>query len=101
MIRKGHNRGRDEHAPVAVERQQGQGSEHMKMRFNAAARYVNQEGGLQQLADRNDVSCQRCPWTAQDAKPWVAPKQSAQNYSGQYMLMQHPPLADPRERRPY
>ena len=56
----GHDRRRgNQHPPVAIERQHRQRTEHVKMRFDAAAGEVNQERAHQHLGDGNRVSGER------------------------------------------
>src|ERR1700674_205833 len=56
MIHRHHDRGRNQHAPIAVEGENNERSEDMKMRFDAAARQGDQQSGHQRLRDRDDVA---------------------------------------------
>ncbi len=56
VIEGNDDRGGNEHAPVAVERQKRERAKHVKVRFNAAAGQVNQERAHQHLGDRDHVA---------------------------------------------
>ena len=51
---QGHNDGRwNQHPPVAIEGEKGERTEHVEVRFDAAARQMDQQRAHQHLCDRD------------------------------------------------
>src|SRR5207249_1031168 len=50
MVHRDYRRGRDQHPPVAVKGQEGQGAEDVEMTLDAAAGQVNEQGSEEHLA---------------------------------------------------
>ena len=61
MIHDDHRGSRDEHAPVAVKRQEGQGAEDVKMGFDAAAGQVDQQRPHEHLGDGDELPRRQTP----------------------------------------
>ena len=59
VIERDDDRRRDEHAPVAVEREKGQRAEHVEMRLDAAARQMDEQRAHQHLRDGDRVARRR------------------------------------------
>ena len=59
MVHNDHQRGGDQHLPIAVEGQNRQRAEHVKMRFDAPAGQMNQQGGHEHLPDGDGMAGQR------------------------------------------
>ena len=56
MVGRDHDGGGQQHAPVAVERQEGQRAEDVEVSLDAAAREVNQQRSHEHLSNADDVA---------------------------------------------
>lgn len=61
MIEGDGQDGGDKYAPIAVKGEKCEGAKDVEMRFNAAAREVNEEGRHQHLGDGDGVARRRSP----------------------------------------
>lgn len=82
MVRGHHNGRRNQHLPVAINRQECQRTEHMKMRFEAAAGQVNQEGRGEHLAHGNGMPRDRLAGLFPDQPDGKAGDGPADEYRG-------------------
>ncbi len=61
MVEAHDHSGGQQDPPVAIERDEGERSEHMEVGFDAAPGEVNEERGKQHLSDDDGVAGERCP----------------------------------------
>ena len=59
MIGRNDDGGGNQHAPILVERQEGQRAEDVKVGFDSSAGQVDEKRGPQHLCDGNDMARER------------------------------------------
>ena len=59
VIQRDDDRGRDQHSPVAIEREEGERAEDVKVRLDPSSGQVDQERAHQHLGDGDDVARRR------------------------------------------
>ena len=70
--------GGDENAPIAIERQKRQGAEYVKMRFDPAARQMDQDSRSEHLGNGNRVTRDCLAWPIDRERNWKAVDDSRQ-----------------------
>jgi hypothetical protein len=96
----GHDdRGGDEDAPIAVEGQKRERSEHVEVGFDAAAGQVNEQRAHQHLRDGHRVPGERVTRPNQRKARWKDADDSAEDEGGPDVYVDLARRPDPRERR--